>query len=433
MPAFPRSSFRAAPMRRTAALIAISAFVCGSVDAAPDDVVPRYAFATSTVGTGNLHSWAEVSGTSLGGLAAADAVCRARASAANLANPGDYVAWMSDRENDAYCRVFGLTGKKASHCGLPALPVGAGPWLRVDGVPFAGSIEAALADNVVYSTLDVDESGNALLGSLESFTATDIDGAFNAAFAADADCAHWTSAMSTTSTPGMGSNVSSGGHWTFDGHGASCGNLHHLTCMQKGNGLPLAGHASFGHREAFVTSADITGDLGGIDGADAMCRSAATDANLYRPDSFKALLAASASGANVVDRFEHGGPWYRRDGLVFAHDKAELTSGVVTLPLNVTETGGYTGIAVALTGAREDGLPSGHDCGDWGQASGDSLASGALANSIAFFANGHDWLDPAQTACFAPLQPGDWPRKLFCLSDADVIFHDEFVAHPASP
>jgi hypothetical protein len=31
------------------------------------------------------------------------------------------------------------------------------------------------------------------------------------------------------------------------------------------------------------------------------------------------------------------------------------------------------------------------------------------------------------------LPPGDWPRKLFCLADNDVIFHDEFTAQPATP
>ena len=118
-----------------------------------------HAFATSTTGSGDLHSWAEVAGTGLSGLAAADAICQTRAAAGGLDAPEEFVAWLSDRDDDAYCRVFGLHGKRADHCGLPADPVGAGPWLRSDGVPFAATIETALADNVVYSTLNVDESG----------------------------------------------------------------------------------------------------------------------------------------------------------------------------------------------------------------------------------------------------------------------------------
>jgi len=31
----------------------------------------------------------------------------------------------------------------------------------------------------------------------------------------------------------------------------------------------------------------------------------------------------------------------------------------------------------------------------------------------------------------APAQlPGDWPARLFCLADSDVLFHDEFETLP---
>src|SRR5262249_42513339 len=134
-------------------------------------------------------------GSGLTGLAAADGVCQARARTAGLANPDDYVAWLSDRNNDAYCRVFGLSGKKSDNCGQASLPVGAGPWLRVDGVPFAGRIEDALSKNEVYSTLNVDEFGNTFHFGAESFTATDVDGTLNTVFGDNADCNRWTSAV----------------------------------------------------------------------------------------------------------------------------------------------------------------------------------------------------------------------------------------------
>lgn len=396
---------------------------------------PLRAFATSTTGTGNMHSWAEVAGTNLSGLAAADGVCQVRATEANLINPGAFVAWLSDRGNDAYCRVHGLSGKMANNCGLPARPVGAGPWLRVDGTPFAAAIEDALADNVVYSTLNIDESGNPLPGSFESFTGTDIDGSFIAKFDNNPDCERWTTTQppfALGSTPALGSSLSSGGDWSFDGHGASCNTKQRLTCLQKGSTPALGGHGQSGQREAFLTDANVSGSLGGIAGADAVCRSAAAAANLHQSESFKALITSAALGSRVTDRFEFDGPWYRRDGMLFAHSKAELTGGAVTLPLNVTETGAYTGTAAALTGARPDGTPSGHDCSNWGFNS-TALGSAALANSIAFYANGRDWLGPADMTCAAVAPPGDWPRKLFCLSDSDVVFHGEFEAVPAMP
>jgi hypothetical protein len=402
----------------------------------PAHAASLYAFATSTFGPGDMHSWTEVAGTNLTGLAAADGVCQARATAAGLTDPAKYVAWLSDRNNDAYCRVFGLTGKKSNNCGQTSLPVGAGPWLRVDDVPFADTIENALSANRVYSSLNVDEFGNQFHEFAESFTATDIDGTFNAIFGNEDDCNLWTSAIQDArieASPTLGSNLSSGGYWTFDDTGVTCNGTRRLTCMQKGPGSPLIGHAQFGHREAFVTSADVTGDLGGIAGADATCQALAASANLYRPETFKALLASSTSELNITDRIQHDGPWYRHDGLLFAHNKAELIGGAVTLPLNVTERGEYLAKAFALTGAFQNGV-AGFDCNSWALAS-DFLTSAALANSIASaLSGGTNWLSVASVGCGAPTPPYDiWPHKLFCLSDADVVFHGEFEALPASP
>jgi hypothetical protein len=220
----PLAPLRESHMRWLKHFIALGALACAaSCASAVADAAPHSAFATSTTGTGDLHSWSEVAGTSLTGLAAADGICRTRAGAGGLADPDTYVAWLSDRDNDAYCRVFGLAGKKANLCGLLLfLPTGAGPWLRTDGVPFADVIENALGANVVYSTLNVDEAGHRFVSDAESFTATDIDGTFNTNLDSGADCAHWTSASADLPIPALGSNMSAGGDWTFDGHGASC-------------------------------------------------------------------------------------------------------------------------------------------------------------------------------------------------------------------
>src|SRR6185369_8952649 len=167
---------------------------------------------------------------------------------------------------------------------------------------------------------------------------TDRDGTFITKFDNNPDCERWSAIPAPTlgSTPALGSNLSSSGDWTFDAHGASCSTRQHLICMQKGSGAALQRHSQSGHREAFVTSADVTGDLDGLDGTDAVCQSLAAAANLHQPESFKALVASATFGLGVTDRFQYDGPWYRRDGLLFAHDKAELIGGAVTLPLNVT-------------------------------------------------------------------------------------------------
>ena len=401
-----------------------------AVGAMPGHAAVLRAFATSTVGTGNLHSWDEVKDTALTGLAAADGICQVRAAAARLPEPARYVAWLSDRDDDAYCRVFGLSGKIGDRCGQESLPVGSGPWRRVDGVPFADRIESALADNLVYSTLNIDESGEPLSGPDESFTATGIDGAFNTEITAD--CDRWTSAVQSSETPALGSNLASGGYWSFDDHGRSCDQPEHLICLQKGPGSPLDGLGAAGHREAFVSSLDLTGALEGVEGADALCQSLAASAHLYQPEAFKALLASSTFSLDLTERIQFDGPWYRRDGLLFAHDKAELTGGAITLPLNVTETGTYLGTAVALTGATAVGTPQpGFDCGAWGVAPGASHATAALVNTVALTGTGGArWLDAAEVPCTAP---SELSRRLFCLSDSDLIFHDEFDESPVSP
>jgi hypothetical protein len=391
---------------------------------------PLYAFTTSTLGTGDLHSWAEVVDSNLTGLDAADGICAARANAAGLPSPDEFVAWLSDANDDAYCRVFGLHGKKVTHCGLLGfpLPVGAGPWLRTDGMPFAATIERVTIDNVVYAPLNIDEFGGPVAGApILSYTATSRLGEYDTAVH-ESDCGAWKSASDAVSAI-LGNNSATGQAWTNSTDGSACGSPHHLMCLQKGSTPALSGYSRFGRREAFVTSTDLTGNLGGIAAADGVCQSLAAAANLHQPESFKALITSVASGVNVIDRFDFDGAWYRRDGLPFAFSKVELVSGKVTLPLNVTETGEYLGFSLALTGAHVDGSASGLDCSDWTSAQ-PGLGSGALVNFVKFA--GPDWLSNADIACAGAQLPGDWPSKLLCLSDSDALFHAEFEALPAA-
>jgi len=399
-----------------AASLTVLIALAGSASAAD----PLFAFTTSTSGSGDLHSWADVSESTLLGLEAADGICRARAQAGGLASPADFVAWLSDAENDAYCRVSGFAGKKSDRCGQPDLPTGAGPWLRTDGAPFAAPIERATADNAIFSPLDLDESGKRIAGApLQAYTATSPLGTFDTS-GGGGDCAAWQSASPEIDAV-LGNELGTAQAWTNSDAGSGCSSPHHLICMQKGQRAGLAGFATFGRRDAFVSSIDVDGDLGGLAGADATCRSLA--ANLHQPESFKALLASGVAGTNILDRFVYDGPWFRRDGLMFVRDKAGLVSGQVATPLNVTESGAYLGFSLALTGANSNGSPNSLNCGAWTSA-GNAIATGGVANLI-----GPAWLSNADIAC-SGAQPGDWPVKLWCLSDSDTIFHDELESLP---
>jgi hypothetical protein len=122
-------------------------------------------FVTSTGFTGKLELWADAGGAA--GIAAGDAVCVARATAAFLPVPGSFVAWLSDDSTDAIDR---LTTE--------------GPRERIDGIPVAASL-ADLTDGTLAATILADEWGQLVEG--EVWTGTDDSGT-----ASDLNCSNWT-------------------------------------------------------------------------------------------------------------------------------------------------------------------------------------------------------------------------------------------------
>lgn len=131
----------------------------------PLTAATKIAFVTSVTGTGNLNSWSAANGKT--GLEAADQICRTLAANADpplpeSPGPETFVAWLSDSNNDAYCRVFGLTGKKSTNCGQMQPPMGAGSWMRVDGQPFAGKIEKVINSGHIFTPLRITENNNEL-------------------------------------------------------------------------------------------------------------------------------------------------------------------------------------------------------------------------------------------------------------------------------
>lgn len=388
---------------------------------------PRVGFVTSTAGTGNLASWADSGGAT--GIDAGDAICQARARDAGLSGPANYVAWLSDANTDAYCHVFGLKGKKAASCQLSQLPIGAGPWVRTDGLAFAETIERALDEGLVYAPLNVDEYVHVLpTDSSFVYTGTGTQGTDIG------NCQGW----STTSSfaGGVGDAFFTAGDWTSVGEDFSCATNAHLVCLQAGSGDELPPVSRSGQREAFVTSIELHGNLdestmangeSGLAAGDAICRSLAQSAGLYAPAQFKAFLGNRSTTA--VSRFQNDGPFFRLDGRLFADDLAQLSSGTVRLPLNLTETGIFLGEGrnaffedtVAWTGARVDGTPSTEDCGNW---SNELLggATSAPVNSIGSGSLGGTWIGGRGQS----KQCSESRARLFCLSDSDVIFHDSF-------
>lgn len=156
----------------------------------------------------------------------------------------------------------------------------------------------------------------------------------------------------------------------------------------------------------FVSSVAYTGDLGGLDGADAKCAALASAADL--PGTFKAWLSDSTGSPST--RFTHPTVDYvLADGItVFANGWSDLGQNNHALdmneqggppPLSDTPCAGLNGGYAAWVSTNADGTPapnvaSGlHSCSNWSseavETSSVGLGSPVAANSwIGFCSSG---------------------------------------------
>jgi len=393
----------------------------------------KIAFVTSTQGSGNLDSWPEIlalPNPKPTGLAAGDKICQIRAAAANLPEPQTFVAWLSDENSDAYCRVFGNATIKGKRWGVNTVceqspaPTGAGPWMRVDGEPFADKIELALTVNNerVFTPLNRDEFGQEIPLNQQMFTATSLYGTF----LTETSCNGWTSADINLKVIAGGMGLTGIG-WTNDVQIGCHKSATRLICLQSGlNGDPLPNKTRWGHRGAFLTASVGSGKLStwqlaegkkGIAAGDAVCQKEATDRGFYQPKSYKAYLSDSVISA--IQRFQHDAPWIRPDGLIVANGIASLASSSLSAsalarPLNVNSNGAFR-YDKAWTGTSPAGTTIlGQHCNNWDENT--ASFSGNYGRSEAM--NSH-WVNQVSQPCNIPL-------PLYCFSDADVIFWSGF-------
>jgi len=317
------------------------------------------------MGNGDLGSWADAGGNT--GLAAGDAICQARADAAGLT--GTFVAWLSDDNNDAYCRIFNLTGKKSNKCGQTSLPVDAGPWVRTDGFPFGPTIDQIVDLEAVYTPVRYDEFGNPVSETVPSyFTGTRFNGELQPSD--PSPCANWTS--NGTSTVSAGNIDGASGFWTTLGARQCSSSSDHLLCFQTGAGGSLPSFTSSG-KKVFVTSVTGNGDLGswpdaggntGLAAGDAICQARASAAGLANAAHFKAWLSDSTT--NAIARLTSNGPWVRPDGVKVADNKTDLIDGVLFTAITQDETGNYLSFRGVWTGTDQSGMKDPNNfCNDW--------------------------------------------------------------------
>lgn len=387
---------------------------------------PKVMFVTSSTGNGNFSSWSEAGGQT--GLAAADKVCRARATAAGLANALTFVAWASNTSDDAYCRAAGFAGTKDLNCGQGTLPDG-GPWVRTDGKPFARSlVDLANSSRLLYPATR-GESGQVVTGWI--WDATRESGVLLKSGITPIDCLEWTSA-NVGDFGGEGVTGNGTGWWSYF-NTTNCSDVSHLLCFEPGTGGALAPFEQPGAL-AFVTSFDNVGNLhdwpqsGGASGlaaGDAICANLATAAGLPFPGLFRAWLSTAAVAAK--DRLTIDGPWKRRDGVEIAATKAQLTSALtpgdyaLTAPLDVSESGSYRASPTeAWTGTRSDGTDSAADCSGWTDGTAGSNGTGGR-----FLEPRGAWTEGTQWTCDADL-------PLYCLANIVTLFWDGFESSDIS-
>jgi hypothetical protein len=350
------------------------------------------AFVTSASGTGNLGSWPQAGGAN--GTAAGDAICQKLADDAGLR--GTFRAWISSSMDWAFCRVQNLMGTKGTKCGQATLPSSAGPWVRMDGMPFAAELSEMFApDFKIYTPVRFDENGQAVPPGTTYFTQTNRDGEISA----PNPCDNWTDDIGGNATRG---NAHATGYiWTEETAQIGCNIALRLLCLQTGQGSPLPAFTSSGSK-VFLSSIAYDGNLGGLAGADAKCQALATAAGLT--GTFKAWLSSSFVAAK--DRVTGSGPWVRVDGVRIADDRADLLDGTLAVPINVNEQGAYVGNELVWTDTQPDGtiLPA-VSCSDWGN-------NGAAANGFvgrAASAANH-WTSYASRTC-------DNLLRLYCFED----------------
>ena len=96
----------------------------------------RLAFVTSVQGTANLQSQVDSGGHT--GPGRGRCHLRRLSHGGELPAPDQFVAWLSDSSDDAYCRLHGLHGQRAGNCGQASLPKSGGPRSSVDGAAVRG-------------------------------------------------------------------------------------------------------------------------------------------------------------------------------------------------------------------------------------------------------------------------------------------------------
>lgn len=295
----------------------------GSSDDATTPVNGNYVFVTSE----------KKAVVELGSFAAADAWCQRLADAANL--PGTYVAWTTN----AYYRMFARN------------PRG---WYRVDGKPFADTLEDFADSKKIFYPARLTEYGADLVNIGEVSVGT---GTYNGREdVIGYDCASFTLSTGELLTGDLDGGTTL---WTSDGPSVPCSQQVRLYCFGIDKHVTVTVPPATNNRVAFLTT---MGQLVGSQVADldARCSNEAGAAGLS--GTYKAWVSTTTAAANA--RFTSGAAWKRPDDVIaVSGDLSELYA-----PLSVDIAMSHHN-GLAWTGAFQPDLKATNGatqtCNDW--------------------------------------------------------------------
>jgi hypothetical protein len=280
---------------------------------------PNRVFVTSTTTDG-----------AFGGIAGADAICAARAAAADLT--GTFIAYLSDNATTAASRVVGSRG-----------------WIRTDGAPFVDA-PTAFSTGAVWFPSRLDELGNDL-GSIPAYTGT----SFGAATANR--CLEWTSNAGAENGT---TNELFFGYDSFRSSNRACSSQQHLLCTEIGRVVPITVRPDTG-RLAFMSTAGWKPG-GGRASADAHCANEATAAGL--PGTFLAAIATTTE--SIASRFPEGKLYRRVDGVRLLRSSDLFTAEWVDVPPELDGFGDVVSNDFWTGAQRFDATPlAAENCNDW--------------------------------------------------------------------
>ena len=243
-------------------------------------------FVTSNTYNGDLTLAADMlGGAGPGALASPNMLCQHAATSANL--PGTFKAWISDDVTSAAVNVIGM-------------PVGAPPgyWVTPRGDFVAATIGDLVAAGRALTGprhyLNVTEAGDTISTNFETWSNTAADGTIKSP---SQSCSNWTTALSAF-TGHLGNVLEGAQCWTdgtlcgFGMPNQQCSVPHRLTCFSADGAFTAP---AFTHKDwtAFLSTATWTPG-GGVSGADSICQSEASGAEL--PGTYRAYLALTTGG-----------------------------------------------------------------------------------------------------------------------------------------